>query len=130
ACGAADGRERSAVPFDAARRRLDQAAEYVQHRRLPRSRAAEQRDALCGADLERDTVECPNRRLTVAVDDLDVPASGDCLPKCRERRHVTAPSRISTTRSTSSATRGECVTTTTVLPNSSPNRPSPRSTVS
>ena len=45
-------------------------------------------------------------------------------------RHATRPSRISTTRSAASATRGECVTTTTVLPNSSRSRRSAASTSS
>src|SRR5262249_8326209 len=108
--------------------RLDEPAENVQQRRLARAGATQQRQALAGGDLERDTVECAHGSVGLAVDDGDVAARGDRLADDRLRRHTAAPSRISMTRLAAVAPRGEWVTPPTVLPKSSRGRRSARST--
>src|SRR5437762_1260003 len=109
------------MPRDLARGGLDEPPEDVQQRRLARAGAAEQREAVVRSDLERDAGERAHRSFAVAVDDLDIATRGDRLPNDRVGDQTAAPSRISITRSTASATRGECVTTTTVLPRASRN---------
>src|SRR5581483_8829454 len=117
------------APFDAAARRLDEAAEHVQERRLPRAGAPQQRQALRRSDGEVDLVERAHRRLALAVDDTHPPAGRELLARGRlDGAQTSLPSRSSSTRSASSATRGECVTITTVLPNSSRRRRSASST--
>src|SRR5581483_34234 len=104
------------APFDDPRRRLDDAAEDVQERRLAGPRPAEQRQAVPCAEPEFEPVEGDHGRRSLAVADGDVAASGE------ELAHARRPSRSSTTRSAVSATGAEWVTTTTVVESSSRRR--------
>ena len=72
--------ERAAVPGNAPRRRLDQPAEHVQQRRLSGARATEQRQAVVGADLQRNPRERAHLRVAAAVHDLDGATTRQNLP--------------------------------------------------
>src|SRR5438874_1167548 len=121
--GGVDRRERASLPLDRARGRLDEAAEHVQERRLTGAGTAEQGEAVLLGDRQIDAVQRANGRLALAVAYDDTVAGDHYLV------HATRPSCSSITRSTASATRGEWVTTTTVLPNSARKRASASSTI-
>ena len=115
--GRIDGGERPAAPLDRSGARLDEPAEHVQQRRLARSRAAEEGNAVPLGDLQVDVLEGVDGRLAVPVANRHLGTRGERL-----HGQTSLPSRSSSTRSAASATRGECVTTTTVVPNSSRRR--------
>jgi len=100
--------KRLVPPMDGSRAGRHESAEDMQQSRLPGARSAHERSASTFLDLEVGVVESGHRALALAVDDAHVPA--------RDERHATRPSLTSTTRSADSATRDECVTTTTVVP--------------
>src|SRR5207245_8281263 len=100
--------QRPRLPLDLTGRRLDEAAEHMEKRRLPRARAAEQADPFAGGDLQGDAGKRMHGSRALAVDDLEPAAGGDrCAADAGARTQAAAPSRISTTRSTASATRRE-----------------------